>query len=164
MANRTPDPEHIYLSYNPDGSTSVLQWRDCEHSNLQNSLEQFGMTEYIYIGQLDVSKTYIGWVHDYPISAEDCNSYKIENKELVFCKIKSKNYHINKLREPRLDMLSKLDIQFMRNLEQGKDTSEVIRQKNILRDMPNNPIWDSCETLDDFKNVTLEAMISTTIQ
>lgn len=40
-----------------------------------------------------------------------------------------------RLRSERASKLNELDVQFMRALEQGQDTHEIVRQKQVLRDI-----------------------------
>ena len=74
---------------------------------------------------------------------------------------KAKKVHTNRLRQERDNgVMQQLDIQSMRNIEQGKDNKDVLRKKQKLRDLPTHSIWDKCVTHDDFKSVTLDHIIN----
>ena len=45
----------------------------------------------------------------------------------------------NKIRVARKPLLEKLDIDFMRSTEEGKDTTTIVAQKQLLRDFPQKP-------------------------
>ena len=89
----------------------------------------------------------------------DCYDLHPDTKEVIFHKGRAKTFHVEKLREDRNKKLAELDVEFMRNLETNKSNVEVLRKKQILRDMPTHPIWDKCETLDDFYNVTVDHIV-----
>ena len=46
---------------------------------------------------------------------------------------KAKDFHKSKIREKRKPILESLDIEFIRALETGADTSTIISKKNALR-------------------------------
>ena len=45
----------------------------------------------------------------------------------------AKNFHKSKIREKRKPLLEALDIEFIRALETGADTSTIVSKKNALR-------------------------------
>lgn len=55
---------------------------------------------------------------------------------------KAKQVFIEKIRRVREDELPKLDIQYMRILESGGDTSAIILKKQQLRDLPDMNLSD----------------------
>ena len=57
------------------------------------------------------------------------------------------------LRQDREVLFSALDIQFMRNLEQGLDNSKIIAEKERLRNITN--LVDEANTLEELKNIGL---------
>jgi hypothetical protein len=64
---------------------------------------------------------------------------------------KAKNVFIFKLRRFREDELPKLDIQYMRALELGSSTTDIISKKQQLRDLPDMDLSD-VTTLDELKS------------
>ena len=55
---------------------------------------------------------------------------------------KAKQIFIEKIRRFREDELPKLDIQYMRTLESGGDTIEIVAKKQQLRDLPDMDLSD----------------------
>jgi hypothetical protein len=55
---------------------------------------------------------------------------------------KAKQIFIEKIRRFREDELPKLDIQYIRTLELGNDTTEIVSKKQQLRDLPNIDLSD----------------------
>jgi hypothetical protein len=161
---------HIYVGYTPDGVENMMWIR--EDSDLDWHLKYYGLDqEHVHITQN--GKVYnsdgLAWPKDHPVKLEDVpmhkivnpkNSGKNEDNELQMCPIRSKEYCSNKLRDDRDMMFRDLDVQYMRALETGQDTSQILRTKRILRDMPTHQIWSECNTLDDFKNVKLEHVLN----
>ena len=67
---------------------------------------------------------------------------------------KAKDIWKDKLRTERAPLLSSLDVQFQRALETGADTTEIVAEKQRLRDITN--LVTSATTLDEIKSVTVE--------
>jgi hypothetical protein len=67
-----------------------------------------------------------------------------------------------KIREARVAEFEKLDTQFMKALETSTSTTEIVAQKQVLRDAPNHPDIEAATTPDELKavqpipNVTVE--------
>ena len=64
---------------------------------------------------------------------------------------KAKTLTANRLRQERLPKLQDLDVQYQRALETGVDTTEIVRQKQVLRDLPAQV--ETCTTLTELKNL-----------
>ena len=64
---------------------------------------------------------------------------------------KAKTLTANRLRQERLPKLQDLDVQYQRALETGVDTTEIVRQKQVLRDLPAQV--ETCTTLTALKNL-----------
>ena len=62
---------------------------------------------------------------------------------------KAKEIKKDYLRADRKPLLESLDIQYMKAIEQGLDTSEIVAEKRRLRDITN--LADSCSTLDELR-------------
>ena len=59
----------------------------------------------------------------------------------------------NRLRFERQKLLDALDVQFMRNLEEGIDNSGIVAEKKRLRNITN--LVDDATTLDELKTITV---------
>jgi len=64
---------------------------------------------------------------------------------------KAKTVTKERLRQERLPKLQDLDVQYQRALESGVDTTDIIAQKQVLRDLPAQV--DACTTLSQLKNL-----------
>lgn len=58
-----------------------------------------------------------------------------------------------RLRRERAPVLTELDVQFQRNLESGADNSEVIAEKQRLRDITQ--LADGCSTPEDLAALSI---------
>ena len=72
---------------------------------------------------------------------------------------KAKEIHKNNLRVARTPLLSDLDVQFQRALENGDDTKDIITKKQELRDITKLP--DTIESVDDLKAHWDETLLKT---
>jgi len=59
----------------------------------------------------------------------------------------------DRLRRERAPVLTELDVQFQRNLESGADNSEVIAEKQRLRDITQ--LADGCSTPEELTALTI---------
>ena len=64
---------------------------------------------------------------------------------------KAKDVWKEKIRVARKPALEKLDIDFIKAQEQGNDTTQIVADKNTLRDLPNQV--DTATTVDEIKSV-----------
>jgi hypothetical protein len=64
---------------------------------------------------------------------------------------KAKEIHKDKLREARKPLLEKLDVDYMRTLEQGRDTSSIVNQKQELRDVTSHPDLINASNINELK-------------
>ena len=51
---------------------------------------------------------------------------------------KAREIHKTKIREARIDLFAALDVQFQKALETGSSTTDIIAQKNALRNAPSD--------------------------
>ena len=58
----------------------------------------------------------------------------------------------DRLREERKSLFEEQDIKFQRALETGEDTSEIVAEKQRLRDITK--LVDEAVTLDELKTIT----------
>ena len=66
---------------------------------------------------------------------------------------KAKEIKKEQLRAERKPLLESLDVQFVRALETGQDTAEIVAEKQRLRDITN--LADNVETIEELKGITL---------
>lgn len=59
----------------------------------------------------------------------------------------------DKIRQARVGVFESLDAQFMQAMETGADTSDIVAQKNALRDAPADPAIDAATTPEELKQV-----------
>ena len=64
---------------------------------------------------------------------------------------KAKEVWKNKIRIARTSALEKLDVDFIRATEQSLDTSTIVANKQLLRDLPNQV--DTANSLNEIKAV-----------
>lgn len=64
---------------------------------------------------------------------------------------KAKEIHKDNIRAARQPLLEKLDVEFVRTLEQGKDTAPIAEQKQALRDATAAPEIAAASSADDLK-------------
>jgi len=142
----------VFYTLLEDGSLDTT-WIYDKNITVEMHKAQFGTTNQPHIM---ISKPGLdGWPTD-----EDIKHHTMENGRIVLHKERTKSNFADILRPQRDKELARLDGQFMINLEQGNDNSQILQKKQKLRDMPTHPKWDTCETLDDFKKITLNDVIS----
>jgi len=66
---------------------------------------------------------------------------------------KAKAITKDRLRAERKPLLEEQDVAFQRALEQQQDTSEIVAEKQRLRDITK--LADEATTLDELKNITV---------
>ena len=66
---------------------------------------------------------------------------------------KAKDITKNRLREERKSLLEALDVEFIKALEQGADTSAIVAEKQRLRDITKQV--DSMTTVEKLKGATI---------
>ena len=64
---------------------------------------------------------------------------------------KAKEVWKDKIRQARTSVLAKLDIDFIKAQEQGNDTTSIVSEKQLLRDLPSQV--DTATTVDEIKAV-----------
>jgi len=84
---------------------------------------------------------------------EDKDFYRALNYDLKIDIKKAKEIQKDKIRIERDKKLKELDIAFMLALENSMDYSDIIKQKQALRDLPQKV--DICKTLDDIRKVSV---------
>jgi|LakMenE18May11ns_1017448.scaffolds.fasta_scaffold9772566_2 hypothetical protein len=69
----------------------------------------------------------------------------------------AKNIWKNKLREQRKPLLETLDVQYIRALERGQTETiqKIVKKKEFLRDIIQDPRIENAENTDDLKEVTI---------
>lgn len=69
---------------------------------------------------------------------------------------KAKLIKKDKLRTQRKPLLESLDVAYIRALEVGSNTTEIVTEKQRLRDITN--LVDNCSTVEELKAIQLEAL------
>lgn len=64
---------------------------------------------------------------------------------------KAKDIHKDNIRAARQPLLEKLDVDFVRTLEQGKDTAAIGEQKQALRDATAAPEIAAASSAEEIK-------------
>lgn len=72
---------------------------------------------------------------------------------------KARDIHRDRLRAERAPRLGALDVDYMKALEQGGDTTSVVAEKQALRDVTADPRIDAATTPDELKDLTLDMLI-----
>lgn len=82
-------------------------------------------------------------------------AWKSGKNRVEICMDKSREIHKNTLREFRKPLLHLLDVKFIKAIESKDDDllNEVIRQKQILRDVTKHPSLAQANTPDELKQV-----------
>ena len=78
----------------------------------------------------------------------------MRNKMITVNLDKAKDIWKDKLRTERAPLLSSLDVQFQRALETGADTTEIVAEKQRLRDITQ--LADAATTTDELKHISVE--------
>lgn len=66
---------------------------------------------------------------------------------------KAKEIHKDRLRAERKPLLEELDVQYIRKQEKGGDITDIVTEKQRLRDVTK--LVDKCETIDEIKAIKL---------
>lgn len=65
---------------------------------------------------------------------------------------KAKDIQRGLIRKSREPVLQKLDVEFQRALETGQDTTSIVEQKQVLRDLTKHPDLVSAQTPEEIRN------------
>lgn len=65
---------------------------------------------------------------------------------------KAKEVWKSRLRNARKPILEKLDVDYMRALEQGLDTTDIVAKKQQLRDITENEQLLSAQSVEEIKS------------
>jgi hypothetical protein len=70
---------------------------------------------------------------------------------------KAQNIWKDKLRADRKPLLETLDVQYIRALERGETEliQKIVKKKEFLRDITEDPRIENAENIDDLKEVTI---------
>lgn len=80
-------------------------------------------------------------------------AWQFNGKVVEVDMVKARNIWRDKIRQARTPEFEKLDAQFMKALETGADTSEIVAQKQALRDAPDHPDIESAQTPEELMQV-----------
>jgi hypothetical protein len=73
------------------------------------------------------------------------------NNEIEINLTLAKDFWKDKIRQARTLALKELDIDFIKAQEQGNDTTQIVADKNTLRDLPSQV--DTATTVDEIKAI-----------
>ena len=59
----------------------------------------------------------------------------------------------NRIRQARQPVLEKLDIDYMKALEANEDTTNIVKYKQELRDLPQSPDIESAKSIEDLQKI-----------
>ena len=82
------------------------------------------------------------------------NAWEIVNSKVTVNIDKAKDITKDRLRAERKPLLESLDVQFQRALETGADTTDIVAEKQRLRDITLTV--DSMTTVDELKGASCE--------
>ena len=72
---------------------------------------------------------------------------------------KARDIWRNKIRAVRKPILEQLDIEFMRNTEEGEDTASIVEVKNLLRNFPQKPEIDNASSVAELREIWDTALL-----
>jgi len=81
------------------------------------------------------------------------NAWELNGAAVIVNFAKAKNITKDRLRAERISLLAAQDVAFQRALEEGKDTTAIVAEKQRLRDITK--LADEATTLDELKAITL---------
>jgi len=86
------------------------------------------------------------------------NSWKYDDGKIRHGMTKARKIRLNELRKDRNEKLEELDIKVLKALESSQDTTELVAQKQRLRDMPQlkKPELDASQNIDDLDNISIK--------
>jgi len=134
---------NVIVFTNQNGSVSIcfptgeLSIQEVKAKDIPNNIES-------YIVQYD----------SLPISNNDFFDAWEQNKGVITINIsKAKEITKKRLRVEREPYLLAQDVAFQRALETGADTSEIVAEKNRLRNITS--LTDSCNSLEELRSITI---------
>jgi hypothetical protein len=82
---------------------------------------------------------------------------KVKNRTVSINMNKAQNIWKDKLRADRKPLLETLDVQYIRALERGETEliQKIVKKKEFLRDITEDPRIENAENIDDLKEVTI---------
>lgn len=86
-------------------------------------------------------------------------AWQFEGSAVVVDMAAAREIHKGNLRRERAPKLVALDVEYMKALEQGGDTSAIAAQKQALRDVTNDPRIEAAATPDALKALTLSVLV-----
>lgn len=81
------------------------------------------------------------------------NSWELVKGKVIVNLDKAKAQTKDRLRAERAPLLAAQDVAFQRALEEGKDTSAIVAEKQRLRDITS--LVDTCKTTEELRGLTV---------
>lgn len=82
------------------------------------------------------------------------NAWKDSGDKVDHDMDKSREITKERLRTERAPLLDALDVEFMKALEEGKPTADIVAQKQVLRDLPAQA--DAVQSIEELKALTVK--------
>jgi hypothetical protein len=99
------------------------------------------------------------WVDAVPVDRTFRNAWKAGAGCVEHDMVKCRDLHRERLRELRKPKLAAADVEFMRALESGKPTTEIIARKQALRDVTADPAIEAAQTPEELKVVIPKCLV-----
>lgn len=81
------------------------------------------------------------------------DAWRVVNGTCTVDMAQAREIHRKKLRAMREPLLAKLDVDYLRAMERGAGTTEIVAAKQALRDVTEDPAIDAAATPDELKAV-----------
>jgi hypothetical protein len=116
--------------------------------------------DHVYKRSIPVGALNITQIEDegLPTSREFRNAWMWAKDKIDFDLVKAKEIQLTRIREAREPLLENLDIEYMMAIEKGLDTTQIIAQKEVLRNITEPLKVMTPTSIDDIKNAFPEIL------
>lgn len=94
----------------------------------------------------------------FPKSRTYRNAFVKSGDSIIVDMVKAREIHRDLLRKERAPLLVDLDIIYMIAQETGTDTTDIIAEKNVLRDITDDPRIDNASSTEELEALTIDAL------
>jgi hypothetical protein len=139
------DTKQVIVYKNEDGSISVVH----PSPNTKKSLAEIA-AQAVPVGAKSVT---IIDSEELPKDKYFRNAWELKNKKITHNMDKAKEIQKDKLRALRNPLLAKLDVEYIRALEQedNKETQKVLAKKQALRDLTDSSDIEEAKNVEELK-------------
>lgn len=95
-----------------------------------------------------------------PTEPEFVDAWIDDGKSVYVDMDKARNIHRDRMRQARAPKLSALDVAYQRAHETNADTSEIVAQKQMLRDVTADPAIDAAQTPEELRIVWPSVLVN----